>query len=768
MRIVTASADRSICTQYVLITLAIANRTRRIKFVITDNFERDAIVLGKKWLLATNPLINWKAATLTWWDLVPGQSMGGEQKPSFDTRTIDWTLPEWQARASSEEKDTNQQRNKDWKDSVPAYLWKYEACFTPDDPDTLPPHRQGYDFEMPFLPGAKIPPPARLRPQSKEERDVIDKEVKKLLERGWIVPQQSRTAATANAVPKTCPGCGVIRCVCPTPDPANKRHRIVYDYRPVNAITVPELYRTPCLRQILTELPGHPLYFSIDVDAAFHRLRVKPEDEWKTAFVTHSGTYVWKVMPFGVLAGPTFWQKYIDSLLSDLLGRTCHAYADDIAGWAANDPQLEERVEQIVQRLHANQIKIGWKKCEWRVKKLHYLGYVVTENGIETDPRKLQAIHDWKVPQNKKDVQSLLGFANFYREFIPRYSEITVPLSDISRPTAEWVWTRQHTEAFEELRARFEDPQVLAPHDPTRPVEIETDASERAFAGIIMQEGAEGLRPVAYFSRKFTDTQRAWPTTHRELYAIVYALTTYDYMMRVGPIKCWTDHQALRQFRSSMKLNARLQRWSELLSGFDIEIQYRRGKDMQADFLTRRSQDGAPGGALREGTLLGPRFWTNEAWSSDGNDTADARRQWKLAQPHKSLTRTLRAFHVARSANEGPTRLKGADKRIIAETGLWLNPEWEWGWLRSDTPNQLRRSGARAFIGLVHDWLVDGCPPRGANGEWLTTPATSRHDLEAVTLQRPLGRNSVMEPAGCRKRRICATSGCRNPVSPRA
>src|SRR5690606_25809186 len=145
----------------------------------------------------------------------------------------------------------------------------------------------------------------------------------------------------------------------------DRRHRIVYDYRPQNAITIPELYRTPSIKQIMLDLPGHKHYASIDIDAAFHRLRVKKGDEWKVAISTASGTYVWNVMPFGVLGGPTYWQRFIDYVLQNEIGKFCYAYADDIVIWADTEEELNTRIETIVRKLHFEGIKISWKKCEW-------------------------------------------------------------------------------------------------------------------------------------------------------------------------------------------------------------------------------------------------------------------------------------------------------------------------------------------------------------------------------------------------------------------
>ena len=164
-------------------------------------------------------------------------------------------------------------------------------------------------------------------------------------------------------------------------------------------------------------------------------------------------------------------------------------------------------------------------KGQFSVKETEFLGYIIKPGGITTDSRKVQAIIEWDTPRNIKDVQSFLGFANFYRRFIKEYSKIAEPLTSLTHKDKKFAWSPEAQKAFDELKRRFMESPILAFFDPERDVIIETDASDHTIAGVISQPDDQGrLRPLTFYSKKLGPAECNYQIYEKELLAIVTAL----------------------------------------------------------------------------------------------------------------------------------------------------------------------------------------------------------------------------------------------------
>ena len=159
----------------------------------------------------------------------------------------------------------------------------------------------------------------------------------------------------------------------------------------------------------------------------------------------------------------------------------------------------------MLKRLQENGLAVAAEKCEWRVTEVEFLGYVLGRQGVKMAQRKVEAVLNWKTPGSLTEVQSFLGFANFYRHFIQDYSRVARALTELTKKTGEkWSWNPEAEKAFQELKQRFTTAPILAHFDAQQPVIIETDASDFALGAILSQRDNEGrLHPVAFHSRKF-------------------------------------------------------------------------------------------------------------------------------------------------------------------------------------------------------------------------------------------------------------------------
>lgn len=493
------------------------------------------------------------------------------------------------------------------KDVDPAILLpkrhhQHLKVFRRSDSNELPPHRS-YDHAIDLLPG-KEPPYGPLYSMTREENEELRRELHTQLSKGFIRASRSPAASPVLFVKK--PGGGLRFCV---------------DYRGLNEMTVKNRYPLPLITETLARLSSAKVFTKLDIISAFNRLRIKEGDEWKTAFRTRFGLFEYLVMPFGLCNGPATFQHYINDTLREFLDVFCTAYLDDILIYSDSVEEHEIHVNRILDKLEHAGLQIDITKCEFYVTEVSYLGLIVTTDGIKMDPKKVDTIVNWPVIQNVKDVQSFLGFANFYRRFIYAFSKIAAPLTALTKKDCIFQWTLECQQAFDTLRRAFTSNTVLMHYDPDRQTVVETDASDYVSGGILSQYDDSGtLRPVAYFSKKHNPAECNYEIYDKELMAIVRAFEEWRPELEgaAHPIKVITDHKNLEYFTTTKQLSRRQARWSEFLSRFQFQISYRPGKQGgKPDALTRRSGDLPQGGdderiQYQNQTLLKPHYLSPE------------------------------------------------------------------------------------------------------------------------------------------------------------
>ena len=160
------------------------------------------------------------------------------------------------------------------------------------------------------------------------------------------------------------------------------------------------------------------VFTKLDIVAAFNRLRVTHGEEWKTAFRTRYGLFEYLVMPFGLCGAPSSFQGYINDVLREYLDIFCTAYIDDILIYSNSMSEHKGHVRKVLTALRKAGLQLDISKCEFHVTETIYLGLIISKDGIRMDPNKIETIQNWNTPENLKDVQAFIGFANFYRRFV--------------------------------------------------------------------------------------------------------------------------------------------------------------------------------------------------------------------------------------------------------------------------------------------------------------------------------------------------------------
>ncbi|PAA53525.1 hypothetical protein BOX15_Mlig001877g1 [Macrostomum lignano] len=418
-------------------------------------------------------------------------------------------------------------------------------------------------------------PPRRLPPHWRGE---VDRQIDELLATKMIEPTQSPWSSPVVCVRKK-----------------NGELRLCVDYRELNQRTVKDAIAIPRVDDALEALGGAAVFSTLDLCSGYWQVKVKREDQEKTAFVIpHRGQFAFKVLPFGLTNAPATFTRLMNMVLHDLLWKMALVYIDDIIIWSRTVSEHLTNLEAVFQRLRAANLRLKPSKCRFLADEVKFLGHVVSKDGIDVDPEKIKEVRDWSIPRNAKDLQSFLGLAGYYRNFIPEFSIVAAPLFDLTKKDKPFSWREEHDEAFKKLKEELTGCRVMAyPNfDPTAGEFIlDTDGSTRQGLGAVLsqvqEDGSE--RVIAYGSRRLQGAEFNYCTTRIELLALVTFAERFRYYLLGRRFRVRTDHASLQWLRSMRQPEGQLARWMERLAPFDFAVEHRPGaRHQNADALSRK------------------------------------------------------------------------------------------------------------------------------------------------------------------------------------
>ena len=553
---------------------------------------RHPIVLGLTWLAMHNPTVDWRARTI---QFHPTSQLRNSTHrlapvPAISNSIAHTPAPEIVPDSVSPIVHRSQTGGDDCasttclplglgtvsmlEDSPALPYSDFSDVFEKSNADRLPEHRP-YDCPIDLIEGA-CPPFGPIYGLSEPELEALRSYLDDNLANGFIQPSKSPAGAPILFVKKK-----------------DGSLRLCVDYRGLNKVTVRNRYPLPLIPELLDRLRSARVFSKIDLRGAYNLVRIKPGDEWKTAFRTRYGHFEYKVMPFGLTNAPAVFQHMMNDIFREYLDHFVVIYLDDILVFSSSAEEHTRQVRLVLTKLREHGLYAKREKCEFDRTSVEFLGYVISPSGITMDTRKVATIQAWPVPTRLKEVQSFLGFANFYRRFIQGFSTLVQPLIALTRKGVPFRWSSDAQLSFDTLKQAFLTAPVLAHPDPSRPFQVETDASDFAIGAVLSQPDATGtLHPVAFHSRKFTAPEINYPVYDKELAAIISAFREWRPYLAGAQhrIQVLTDHKNLIYFTTSRTLNRRQARWSTFLADYDFEIVFRPGPQHgKADALSRRS-----------------------------------------------------------------------------------------------------------------------------------------------------------------------------------
>ena len=383
--------------------------------------------------------------------------------------------------------------------TIPTALQDFSDVFSEDLAREQPLLKDG-EHRIELQPGTE-PPYGPIYSLSAEKIENLQKYITENIGNGRIAPSTSPAGFPVLFVPKN-----------------DGSLRLCIDYRGLNRITIKNRYPILLIGDLLDQLCHSAFFSKIDLRDAYNRIRIHPDDRWKTAFRTRYGHFEYTVMPFGLTNAPATFQAYVHKALAGLVDVFCVAYLDDILIFSRTYQEHIKHLRLVLERLRKFELYAKLSKCFFFRNEVEFLGFIVGSQGVRMDPDRVGAITEWPVPRSSRDIQVFLGFANFYRRFIAGYSRITRHLTSLLKgsqngtKSGPFVWNQDAQDSFDQLKAAFTTAGVLQHWDPARPTRVETDTSQKALSGVLSQRFDGKWHPIAYWSRKLSKTEQRWAT----------------------------------------------------------------------------------------------------------------------------------------------------------------------------------------------------------------------------------------------------------------
>ena len=455
------------------------------------------------------------------------------------------------------------------KNKFMTLLQKYGQIFSKDDYDIG--RTDVITHHIPLIPGAQ---PIKQNPyrQGAMKEAEIERQVQLLKEHDLIEEGTGPYSAPVVLVKKK-----------------DGKWRFCVDYRRLNAITHKDAYPLPRVDDSLDSLGGSQWFTTLDLTAGYWQITMDQDAKEKSAFVTKSGLWMWKVLPFGLTSAPSTFERLMETVMRGLQWETLLIYLDDIIVFSKDVETHIQRLDVVFQRLQGAGLKLKPAKCNFFGKEVEYLGHIVSGAGIATDPKKIAAVKEWPRPCSIPEVRAFIGTCSYYRRFIPGYTEVARPLSSMTGKYGKFRWDSECQESFERLKEALTSSPILAYPDFKLPYLLDTDASNVGSGGVLSQKKNEREHVIAYFSKTFTKEEKNYCVTRREMLAIVKAVKFFRPYLYGRDVTVRTDHASLTWLFRHPQPQGQLARWMEILTQFNITLEHRRGSlHGNADGLSRQ------------------------------------------------------------------------------------------------------------------------------------------------------------------------------------
>ena len=542
--------------------------------LVVDIIQYD-IVLGRPWLHDSNPTLDWKNNDVRFHH--NGKSVFFKANAEFETETVlkdvQGTINALEALRLVDEHQgtifavnirldtttvTEAGVHISSDDTRIHQLYKeFVDVFPKELPAGLPKSRGQFDHKIDLI-DERAPSAGHTVRFSTLEMQELQRLIEEMLNKGYIQPTNSPFGAPCFFVKKS-----------------NGSLRLVVDWRNLNANTIKDRTQLPNIHDLLSQLSKARYFSLLDGHSGFWQILLRDGDQPKTAFRTPFGNYEWNVMGFGLTNAPATYQSLMNSMFRPFLSKFVAVYLDDVLVFSNTLEEHLIHLRKVLEVLRGNNIRCNPNKCTLAAKEVLYLGHIVGHGQLRVDPAKVEKVVNMPRPNNKADVLTFLGMCGYLAEHIVHYSDIALPLTDLTHHDALFIWTDDCEIAFTQLKQMITTAPVLRIPDPNKPFIVASDASIHSGSAVLIQCDEKGIRhPVAYWSRKWTSSEFKWATRDKEARAMLDSIEFWSTWLKGRFFTCETDHRSLQHLRTQRDLLPRQERLLDILANYNFDIKY--------------------------------------------------------------------------------------------------------------------------------------------------------------------------------------------------
>ncbi|KAL8607946.1 hypothetical protein ACOMHN_005501 [Nucella lapillus] len=360
--------------------------------------------------------------------------------------------------------------------------------------------------------------------------------------------------------------------------------RVCLDPRALNKCIKRTHHKTPTLEEITNRLSGSTVFSKLDAKHGYWSIELDHESSLLTTFNSPCGRYRFKRLPFGLNLAQDAFQQCMDSILSQCPGTI--GITDDIIVHGKNTEEHNRNLRHLMKVAEKSGLVFNAEKCSIKTPKIKFFGMIYDAEGVHPDPEKCDEIQAVPAPQNVTEVQQFLSIIQYLSPFIPNLSDQTAPLRALTKKDAHFEWNNSLQQAFDRVKSTVCKDMSLQYFNVNKPSVIQVDASKTGLGAALLQDG----KPIAFASKALTDSEQRYANIERELLAVVFGCERFHTYVFGKEFVVETDHKPLEQIhkKSLASTSPRLQRMMLRLQQYDIQIQYRPGREMTlADSLSR-------------------------------------------------------------------------------------------------------------------------------------------------------------------------------------
>ena len=365
--------------------------------------------------------------------------------------------------------------------------------------------------------------------------------------------------------------------------------RLCVDMRLPNEAIQRERHPTPTIDDLVDTLNGATVFSKLDLRSGYHQLSLALESRYITTFATHEGLRRYTRLNFGTTSASEIFQNAIYEQIRDIKGSL--NISDDIIIFGKTQQEHDNALHSVLQRFESVGLTLREDKCELNKKSITFFGFVFSGEGVSPDPEKVKAIHDAQPPSSASEVRSFLGMATYCAKCIPKFSDVTKPLRELTKKSVPFHWNQEHQQAFKTVKDLLTSETVMAYFDKQKETHLTTDASPWGLSAILSQKtpGQQECRIVAYVSRSLTSVEQRYSQTEKEALAIVGAIERLHTYLFGGHFVLHTDCKPMELILNNKKSRppARIERWNLRLQEYNFTTMHTKGVDNPSDFLSR-------------------------------------------------------------------------------------------------------------------------------------------------------------------------------------